>query len=63
MQTLFDWADKYRISEQVIPRDPSALLKVTHLDLRKTKLLELPDSFGELVNLQSLNLSKQEPVN
>ncbi|WP_201555536.1 leucine-rich repeat domain-containing protein [Psychrobacter sp. 72-O-c] len=57
MTELWAWADKFDISEEKLPRNQDDLLATTDLDISCKGLIELPDSIGQLSNLESLNIS------
>ncbi|MCX6051595.1 MAG: hypothetical protein NTZ60_03685 [Campylobacterales bacterium] len=58
LENLCIWADKYAISDTVLPRDKDKLLELTNLDLSSCNLLSLTKEIGNLVNLVTLNLFK-----
>ncbi len=57
MTELWAWADKFDISEEKLPRNQDDLFATTDLDISCKGLIELPDSIGQLSNLESLNIS------
>ena len=52
---LIAWADKFKIDEDIFPRDKAQLLALTELDISEQNITYLPDSIGKLTNLQTLN--------
>ena len=58
IQKIWKWADKFGITEDLIPRDRDALLALTSLYIRNNNLSELPDSIGQLTNLRTLNIGE-----
>ena len=56
MTELWVWADKFKISEEVLPRDHAALLALTDLSIDCSQLTNLPESIGYLHNLTHLTL-------
>ncbi|MFA6195695.1 MAG: hypothetical protein WC656_03510 [Sulfurimonas sp.] len=58
LENLCIWADKYAISDAILPRDKEKLLQLTNLDLSNCNLLSLSKEIGNLVNLVALNLFK-----
>ncbi|QSZ42199.1 TIR domain-containing protein [Sulfurimonas aquatica] len=55
-QVLFEWANKFDISESVFPRNIADLTNITHLDLFGNKITEVPSELALLTNLTTLNL-------
>ena len=54
---LWAWADKFKIPEEVLPRDHAALLALTDLSIDCNQLTNLPEGIGYLYNLTSLTLN------
>jgi Leucine-rich repeat (LRR) protein len=52
-----DWADKYKLSEDVFPRDKEALQNLNELDISNKGINELPKEIGALVNMTSLKIN------
>jgi Leucine-rich repeat (LRR) protein len=57
MTELWAWADKFEISEEKLPRNKEDLLEITDLNIGSNQLTYLPDSIGQLSNLELLNIS------
>jgi len=62
LTTLFDWADKNNISEELFPREEAQLLSITELKLHDLDLTTVPAEIGLLVNLKCLYLSSNQLV-
>lgn len=67
VQTIFNWADEFQLSESEIPRNKDKLLAMTYLILRSSndenavmKITYLPEDIGKLINLTSLNVINQK---
>ena len=56
MTELWMWADKFKISEEVLPRNEAHLLAITELEICSNHITELPESIGYLHNLTHLTL-------
>lgn len=54
---ICDWADKYKLSEDVFPRDKEALQNLNELDISNKGINELPKEIGALVNMTSLKIN------
>ncbi|MFA5461160.1 MAG: leucine-rich repeat domain-containing protein [Sulfurimonas sp.] len=59
-QTLFSWADKHSLSEDVFPRDVDKLLSVAELNLHTKNLDFIPSEISLLQNLEKLYLSDND---
>lgn len=57
MTELWTWADKFKISKDVLPRDHATLLALTDLSIDCSQLAKLPESIGYLCNLTNLTLN------
>ena len=53
---LWAWADKFKISEEVLPRNQASLLALTDLSIDCSQLTNLPEGIGFLHNLTHLTL-------
>ena len=53
---IIAWADKYHFTEEEIPREAKGLKKLTTLNVSLLKITELPNSIGNLSNLESIYL-------
>ncbi|SNT69643.1 leucine-rich repeat domain-containing protein [Psychrobacter sp. LV10R520-6] len=62
MTELWMWADKFEIPEKDLPRNKDDLLAIINLDISYKGLTELPDSIGQLSNLESLNISGNQLI-
>jgi hypothetical protein len=60
MHRLWDWADKYNISNDNIPRTSAKLTKLTRLYLNNNQLTSLPPEIGKLTNLTELYLNNNQ---
>ncbi|MGP5437404.1 leucine-rich repeat domain-containing protein [Psychrobacter alimentarius] len=60
MTELWAWADKFEISEEVLPRNREGLLTITDLDIRSNQLTELSESIGQLIKLRRLVVSNNQ---
>ena len=56
MTELWAWADKFKISEEVLPRNQASLLALTDLSIDCSQLTNLPEGIGFLHNLTHLTL-------
>ena len=56
MTELWVWADKFKISEEVLPRNQASLLALTDLRIDCSQLTNLPEGIGFLHNLTHLTL-------
>ena len=56
MTELWVWADKFKISEEVLPRNQASLLALTDLSIDCSQLTNLPEGIGFLHNLTHLTL-------
>ena len=54
---LWAWADKFKIPEEVLPRDHANLLVLTDLSIDCSQLTKLPESISHLYNLTNLTLN------
>lgn len=54
---LWAWADKFKISEEVLPRNQASLLALTDLIIDCSQLTNLPEDIGYLYNLTNLTLN------
>ena len=54
---LWAWADKFKISEEVLPRNQASLLALTDLIIDCSQLTNLPEGIGYLYNLTNLTLN------
>ena len=54
---LWAWADKFKISEEVLPRNQASLLALTDLSIDCSQLTNLPEGIGYLYNLTNLTLN------
>ena len=57
MKELWAWADKFKISEEVLPRNQANLLALTDLSIDCSQLTNLPEGIGYLYNLTNLTLN------
>ena len=57
MTELWQWADKFEISDEVLPRDHATLLALTDLSINCSQLTNLPESIGYLYSLTNLTLN------
>jgi len=57
MTELWAWADKFKIPEEVLPRDHANLLVLTDLSIDCSQLTKLPESISHLYNLTNLTLN------
>ena len=57
MTELWAWADKFKISEEVLPRNQASLLALTDLSIDCSQLTNLPEGIGYLYNLTNLTLN------
>ena len=57
MTELWVWADKFKISEEVLPRNQASLLALTDLRIDCSQLTNLPEGIGYLYNLTNLTLN------
>jgi len=57
MTELWAWADKFDISVEELPRNKEDLLEITDLNISSNQLIYLPDSIGQLKNLEKLKIS------
>ena len=60
---IYRYANKYKISNDIIPRDPSLLKKITRLDLSSKNLLYITSAISNLEFLETLNLSDNNILN
>lgn len=56
MTELWMWADKFKISEEVLPHNQASLLALTDLSIDCSQLTNLPEGIGFLHNLTHLTL-------
>ena len=57
MTEFWAWADKFKIPNEVLPRDHAALLALTDLSIDCSQLTNLPWGIGYLYNLTHLTLN------
>ncbi|NRD69883.1 leucine-rich repeat domain-containing protein [Psychrobacter okhotskensis] len=57
MTELWAWADKFKIPDEVLPRDHATLLVLTDLSIDCSQLTNLPEGIGYLYNLTNLTLN------
>ncbi|MGP5556111.1 hypothetical protein [Psychrobacter celer] len=58
IQEIWDWADKFKIEDDVIPRNKLDLLCLETMEIGRYKGFKcLPKSIGNLSNLKSLNIN------
>ena len=57
MTELWAWADKFKIPDEVLPRDHATLLTLTDLSIDCSQLTKLPESISHLYNLTNLTLN------
>ncbi len=57
MTELWAWADKFKIPDEVLPRDHATLLVLTDLSIDCIQLTNLPEGIGYLYNLTNLTLN------
>lgn len=57
MTELWTWADKFKVSADVLPRNQAELLALTDLSIDCSQLTKLPESIGYLYNLTHLTLN------
>lgn len=60
MTELWTWADKFDISVENLPRNQDDLLEITDLNIGSNQLTYLPDSIGQLKNLEKLTICCSE---
>lgn len=56
MNQLWDWADKYQISLDSIPRNATKLVELDSLTIETDQITTLPEAVCNLVNLKQLQL-------
>lgn len=54
MNQLWDWADKYQISNDNLPRNASKLAELDSLKIKSDQITTLPEALCNLVNLKQL---------
>lgn len=54
MNQLWDWADKYQISDDSIPRNAGKLVELDSLKIKSDQITTLPEALCNLVNLKQL---------
>ena len=54
MNELWDWADKYQISDDSIPRNAGKLVELDSLKIKSEQITTLPEALCNLVNLKKL---------
>lgn len=54
MNELWDWADKYQVSNDTLPRNASKLVELDMLKIKSDQIITLPAAIGNLVNLKQL---------
>ena len=57
MTEFWAWADKFKIPNEVLPRDHATLLTLTDLSIECSQLTNLPEGIGYLYNLTNLTLN------
>ena len=57
MTELWAWADKFKIPDEVLPRNHANLLALTDLSIDCSQLTNLPESIGYLYSLTNLTLN------
>ena len=57
MTELWAWADKFKIPDEVLPRNHAHLLALTDLSIDCSQLTNLPESIGYLYSLTNLTLN------
>lgn len=57
MTELWAWADKFKIPDEVLPRNHANLLALTDLIIDCSQLTNLPEGIGYLYNLTNLTLN------
>lgn len=57
MTELWAWDDKFKIPDEVLPRDHATLLVLTDLSIDCSQLTNLPEGIGYLYNLTNLTLN------
>ena len=57
MTELWAWADKFKIPDEVLPRNHANLLALTDLSIDCSQLTNLPEGIGYLYNLTNLTLN------
>ena len=57
MKELWAWADKFKIPDEVLPRNHANLLALTDLSIDCSQLTNLPESIGYLYSLTNLTLN------
>ncbi|MDD9855846.1 MAG: leucine-rich repeat domain-containing protein [Gammaproteobacteria bacterium] len=62
LDELVAWADENRIPEKVFPRDADAILALRLLNLYGRELSYLPESIGNLTNLEHLYLGNNDLI-
>lgn len=60
---LWAWADKFKVSADVLPRNQAELLALTDLSIDCSQLTNLPESIGYLYSLTNLTLNCEVPSN
>ena len=57
MQEIWDWADKFNIEKDVIPRKPKKLIKLEVLEISyNDEISTIPESIGNLKSLVTFAL-------
>lgn len=54
MKKLWDWADKYQISNDNLPRNATKLVELDSLKIKSDQITTLPEALCNLVNLKQL---------
>lgn len=57
MTELWAWADKFKIPDEVLPRNHANLLALTDLSIDCSQITNLPEGIGYLYNLTNLTLN------
>lgn len=57
IKQLFKWADKYKITQNILPRNIEKLKRLKKLNLSKLELRSVSSELSYLSNLEELNLS------
>ena len=63
IKKIYQYANKYKISNEIIPRDSNLLKKITKLDLSSKNLLYITSAISNLEFLETLNLSNNNLLN
>ncbi|MFT5835591.1 MAG: Leucine-rich repeat (LRR) protein [Sulfurimonas sp.] len=63
IKQIYRYANKYKISNKIIPRNSNLLKKLTTLDLSSNNLLYITSAISNLEFLETLNLSNNNLIN